>query len=109
MVLHRDAKRQLRPNLWPAPAGSVADGQAPVFLARFQRGFDGRNPNIFLHLRRAVGIADRLEQRCRFRVHAQMLQRALGRVALHVGLPHQQIDFQWLGRSVNGQCGEDQN
>ena len=80
-----------------------------MFLTRFQRGFDGRNPNIFLHLRRAVGIADRLEQRCCFRVHAQMLQRALGRVALHVGLPHEQIGFQWLGRSVNGQCGEDQN
>ena len=44
-----------------------------------------------------VGIANRLEHRRGFWVHAQVLQRALGRVALHIGLPHEQVHLQGLG------------
>ena len=36
----------------------------------------------------------------------EMLQRPLGRVALHVGLPHKQIDFQRPSRSRKNQSHE---
>ena len=84
VLLHGNPEGQFRSDLRFAPARAVADGQLPFLHARFLRGIDRGNPDLIMHLGRAISILDCLQQRHRLRVHAQMRQRAHGRVALHV-------------------------